>query len=392
MNGIASVKNLVFVKQKKEILNIPELYIPENKIISIVGPSGAGKTTLLNLLSKIETPKSAEITLFNNMQTAQIGYILQENFLYEEISVFHNIYLSAKNSFVWRHEKRLEFLQNFDAKYYLSPFLQKLINKYKETKNEKKERWLFYTIWHFLFFKYMFKNKNAFKVIQKESKLKQFFKKDLDFIADKVEIKQILKQKAQNISGGQKQRVLIAKAIIKKSTLMLMDEPFSALDVKIKEKTIEWILKIKKEFNLSIILVTHDQNDALKLSDYIMVMNNGRIEQFDTKDKVLEEPASYFVAHFFCSPRLNLIKEDDIYKYFVKPKDIQISLSTDSEWIVRQKENIADLTIYTIQNQDKEYVVSNTNSTLNILDKVDVNIPENKIMSFKHEEVIDQQN
>ncbi|WP_435129757.1 ATP-binding cassette domain-containing protein [Mycoplasma sp. 6243] len=238
----------------------------------------------------------------------------------------------------------------------------------------------------------MFKNQNAFKVIQKESKLKQFFKKDLDFIADKVEIKQILKQKAQNISGGQKQRVLIAKAIIKKSTLMLMDEPFSALDVKIKEKTIEWILKIKKEFNLSIILVTHDQNDALKLSDYIMVMNNGRIEQFDTKDKVLEEPASYFVAHFFCSPRLNLIKEDDIYKYFVKPKDIQIFLSSDSEWIIRQKENIADLTIYTIQNQDKEYVVSNTNSTLNILDKVDVNIPENKIMSFKHEEVIDQQN
>ncbi|UUM19903.1 MULTISPECIES: ABC transporter ATP-binding protein [unclassified Mycoplasma] len=390
MNEIATIKNVVLKKDKKIILNIPELRLPKNKIISLVGPSGAGKTTLLNLLSKIEIAKDSKIELYKNITTADIGYILQDNLLYEEISVFQNIYLSAKNSFVWRKEKRSEFLQNWkDLKIKKSTYITKQVNKYLNNLDPKKEKQIFLWVWFLLFWFYLFTNLNFFKEFVKELRLKHFFKKDLDFIAKKVEITEILNNKAQNISGGQKQRVLIAKAIVKKSELILMDEPFSALDVKIKEKTIEWIAKIKREFNLSIILVTHDQNDALKLSDYILVMRNGKIEQFDTKDNVLDRPATFFVANFFCSPELNLISQDKDSKSFIKPRDIYISKAKgySSELTIIHKENIGDLTIYKVSDCDSTYTSLSTNNKLSVGDLVDIKIDQQKILRFKNEEI-----
>ncbi|VEU75055.1 maltodextrin ABC transporter ATP-binding protein [Mycoplasmopsis citelli] len=390
MDEIATIKNVVLKKDNKIILNIPELRLPKNKIISLVGPSGAGKTTLLNLLSKIEIAKNSEIKLYKDITTSDIGYILQENFLYEEISVFQNIYLSAKNSFVWRKEKRSEFLQNPKIlEFKNSKYIHNQVNHYLNNTNPKKEKSLFWRLWILMFWFFLFKDFKFFKQLITQLRLKKFFKKDLEFIAKKVEITEILNNKAQNISGGQKQRVLIAKAIIKKSQLILMDEPFSALDVKIKEKTIEWIAKIKKEFNLSIILVTHDQNDALKLSDYILVLRNGQIEQFDTKDNVLEYPATFFVANFFCFPKLNLISEDVNSKSFIKPRDIYITLANnlDSQWKIISKENIADLTIYKVTNEKSTYITLSTNNKMNIGDWVDVKIDQEKILKFQNEEI-----
>ncbi|WHL49820.1 ATP-binding cassette domain-containing protein [Mycoplasmopsis bovis] len=95
-------------------------------------------------------------------------------------------------------------------------------------------------------------------------KLKTLFKKEFEIVANKIGIGEFIHKNVNELSGGQKQRVAFAKGIIKKTNLVLMDEPFSALDAKIKESTIEWLINIKKEFNLSIIVVTHDQQDALK--------------------------------------------------------------------------------------------------------------------------------
>ncbi|TDV24505.1 glycerol ABC transporter ATP-binding protein [Mycoplasmopsis mustelae] len=393
MIDIAVIKNLVFKKNEKEILNIPQLNIPKNKIISLVGPSGAGKTTLLNILAGIEKTNKTEVTLFNNMSTAEIGFIFQENFLYDEISVFHNIYLSAKNSFVWKKQNRIFFLEDFFIKHQIkSKNLCICFKKYKDNLIDKKEKKIFVKLYFKLFFYLLFnKPKFALKELIFQCRIKNFFNRDLKCIAEKVEITEILKHKAQNISGGQKQRVLITKAIIKNSQLILMDEPFSALDIKIKEKTIEWILKIKKEFNLSIILVTHDQNDALKISDYILVMREGKIEQFDTKDNILENPATYFVANFFCSPRLNVLEETEEYKKFIKPRDITIKpTNKTTSWKIIKKDNVADVTIYKISNGTTYYITVNINNKMNVGDYVDLEINSEKVLKFKNEEIENQ--
>ncbi|WP_233758740.1 hypothetical protein [Mycoplasmopsis agalactiae] len=86
-----------------------------------------------------------------------------------------------------------------------------------------------------------------------------------------------------------------------------MDEPFSALDAKIKESTIEWLIKIKKEFNLSIIVVTHDQQDVLKLSDKIILLKDGKVQQYSSGDKMYDSPNNLFVAKFIGLQKLILL-------------------------------------------------------------------------------------
>jgi len=100
------------------------------------------------------------------------------------------------------------------------------------------------------------------------------------------------------LSGGQQQRVALARALVIEPTLLLLDEPLSALDLKLREELREEIGRITDELNITTVFVTHDQNEALVLSDLVAVMNRGRIEQIDTPEALFRRPATPFVAKF----------------------------------------------------------------------------------------------
>ena len=135
-------------------------------------------------------------------------------------------------------------------------------------------------------------------------------KEDKDAIALEmakvVDIEQYLDRKPKELSGGQQQRVAIARALAKKPRVLLLDEPLSNLDARLRLQTREEIKRIQRETGITTIFVTHDQEEAMSISDTIVVMKQGVIQQIDEPQKVYDEPANLFVAKFLGSPAINV--------------------------------------------------------------------------------------
>lgn len=123
-----------------------------------------------------------------------------------------------------------------------------------------------------------------------------------------------LHQRIDELSGGQKQRVAIARTLVMKPRVLLLDEPLSALDGIIKESIKERIRMIARQFKLTTLIVTHDPEEALTLSDRVLIINNGRIEQFAPPSEIVKSPANSFVEEFILS-QLN-VKRTNILKLF----------------------------------------------------------------------------
>ncbi|AMB98483.1 ABC transporter [Aerococcus urinaehominis] len=137
---------------------------------------------------------------------------------------------------------------------------------------------------------------------------------EVDNIIELMNLGHHLEKSVSQLSGGQKQRVAIARTIVMKPAVMLMDEPLSALDGIIKEEIKNRIKTVAKEYNLATIIVTHDPEEALTLSDKVLILNNGHVEQFDDSMNIIKAPASQFVKDFIIS-QLN-IKRENILNLF----------------------------------------------------------------------------
>lgn len=124
------------------------------------------------------------------------------------------------------------------------------------------------------------------------------------------------------LSGGQQQRVAVARALANKPSLILLDEPFSNIDANLKNKLCHDLKKIFKQSGTTAIFVTHDQKEALMLSDKIAVLNEGSIEQFGTTKSVYENPINYFVANFF--GKVNVLEENESYLKCIRAEDVKI--------------------------------------------------------------------
>lgn len=123
--------------------------------------------------------------------------------------------------------------------------------------------------------------------------------------ANRVQMADFLKRKPNQLSGGQQQRVAIARAIVKQPGLLLLDEPLSSLDANLRASMREEIRRLQKELGITTIMVTHDQEEALAMSDKIAVMNGGVLQQFGTPAMVYNTPANWFVARFLGLPAMN---------------------------------------------------------------------------------------
>ena len=169
-------------------------------------------------------------------------------------------------------------------------------------------------------------------------KLKKVAKDEIDQrvreAAEILDITQYLDRKPKALSGGQRQRVAIGRAIVRDPQVMLMDEPLSNLDAKLRNQMRAEIIKLRERINTTFIYVTHDQTEAMTLGDRIVIMKDGFIQQIGTPQEVFDHPSNLFVAGFIGMPRMNLfdgklVKKDG--KYAVEVGGICVELSEEKQ-------------------------------------------------------------
>jgi len=126
-------------------------------------------------------------------------------------------------------------------------------------------------------------------------------------VAKKLQIEHLLNRRPSELSGGQQQRVAMCRAIVKEPNILLMDEPMSNLDARLKIEIREVIKNLQQELKVTTVLVTHDQEEAMALADKIAILDGGKIQQYDTPDMLYEQPSNLFVANFMGNPPMNFI-------------------------------------------------------------------------------------
>ncbi|MCR4618161.1 MAG: ABC transporter ATP-binding protein [Lachnospiraceae bacterium] len=222
--------------------------IPDGKLIGLLGPSGCGKSTTLNLISGLEKPTRGQIFFGED----DVTKLPAEN---------RGIGLVFQNYALYPH---LTVRQNI-----LFP-LQNLKGKDKMTKQEMETAAI-----------------GAAKLVQ---------------------IDNLMQRKPAELSGGQQQRVAIARALVKMPKVLLLDEPLSNLDARLRLQTREEIRRIQKETKITTIFVTHDQEEAMSICDQIVVMKDGVVHQIGAPQEVYDNPKNLFVAKFLGTPPINVFE------------------------------------------------------------------------------------
>ena len=163
--------------------------------------------------------------------------------------------------------------------------------------------------------------------------------------AEILDITQYLGRKPKALSGGQRQRVAIGRAIVREPKVLLMDEPLSNLDAKLRNQMRAEIIKLRQRINTTFIYVTHDQTEAMTLCDRIVIMKDGFIQQIGTPQEVFNHPYNLFVATFIGTPQMNLFENAKLVKengkYVVKLDALSVELSEDKQAALA-KNNVAE--------------------------------------------------
>lgn len=253
------IKNIVKNAGEKVILDDISLTIESGSFVVLIGPSGCGKTTTLKLLNKLIEPTSGEIYIDGKPISKEDPIKLRRNIGY----VIQNIGLFP----------HLTIKENIE-----------LIPKLKGDKSEE-------------------------EISETTERLIKMVGLDPD---------EFLYKYPTELSGGQQQRIGVIRAIATDADIILMDEPFSALDPITRTQLQEWLYELQQELKKTIIFVTHDMDEALKLADKICIMQGGKIQQYDTAENLLKHPANSFVKDFIGSDRLWSAPE------YIKAKDIMI--------------------------------------------------------------------
>ena len=220
--------------------------IPDGKLIGLLGPSGCGKSTTLYMISGLQKPTSGKI-------------FFGEDDVTELSTEKRGIGLVFQNYALYPH---MTVLQNI-----LFP-LQNLTGADKLSKEQMLDR-----------------AREAARLVQ---------------------IEELLDRKPSELSGGQQQRVAIARALVKMPRVLLLDEPLSNLDARLRLQTREEIRRIQKETGITTVFVTHDQEEAMSISDMIVVMKLGVVQQIGRPQEVYDDPANLFVANFLGTPPINV--------------------------------------------------------------------------------------
>ena len=240
-----------------------DLEVQPGEFIALLGPSGSGKTTLLRIIAGLEFQDAGEV-LFNgeDVSSRSVG-----------------------------------------------------------------ERHVGFVFQHYALFRHMTVAENiAFGLTVRKAKLrpaKAEIKARAEELLRLVQLEDLGKRYPGQLSGGQRQRVALARALAIEPKLLLLDEPFGALDAKVRKDLRRWLRDLHKQMGLTSIFVTHDQEEALELADRVVVMDHGVIEQVGTPEQVYMEPATPFVSHFVGETN-RLPAPDGLGTLHVRPHDLEI--------------------------------------------------------------------
>ena len=170
---------------------------------------------------------------------------------------------------------------------------------------------------------------------------KDEIKKRVDAAAETLGITEYLDRKPKALSGGQRQRVAIGRAIVREPKVLLMDEPLSNLDAKLRNQMRAEIIKLRQRIKSTFLYVTHDQTEAMTLGDRIVIMKDGVIQQIGTPQEVLDHPYNLFVAGFIGMPQMNFFDAELVEKdgaYSVKVGGIEVALSAEKQERLKAKQ------------------------------------------------------
>ncbi len=224
--------------------------IPDGELIALLGPSGCGKSTTLNLICGLQKPTSGRIFFGDD----DVTDLPPEN---------RGVGLVFQNYALYPH---LSVMDNI-----IFP-LGNLRGKDRMSKSEMHEK--------------------------------------AHEIAKLVQIDELMDRKPAELSGGQQQRVAIARALVKMPKVLLLDEPLSNLDARLRLQTREEIKRIQRETGITTVFVTHDQDEAMSISDRIIVMKAGVVQQIGKPQEVYDSPANLFVANFLGTPPINVFSAE----------------------------------------------------------------------------------
>lgn len=306
-----SLKNISKKYKDKEILKNISFDIKEGELICILGPSGCGKTTLLNIIGGFVSDFSGDVLLSDE----NINNIPPEK--REIATVFQSYGLFTHKNVIDNVSYGLKLL--------------------KIDKNMREKR-------------------------AKE-------------MLEKVGLAGYEKKKIKELSGGEQQRVAIARSMVLNPKLLLLDEPLSNLDVHLRDVMRKEIKRIQKQFGVTMIIVTHDQEDAFKLADRVIVINEGHIEQIGTPEELYKEPKNNFISSFIGEN--NIIDESLV----IRPEEISIKLDSSGEGKVVDVTYLGAIVEYLVETPDGNILKVLTMSTaerFNIGDKVLVQINNQK--------------
>lgn len=302
-----SLKNISKKYKDKEILKNISFDIREGELICILGPSGCGKTTLLNIIGGFISDFSGDVLLSDE----NINNIPPEK--REIATVFQSYGLFTHKNVIDNVSYGLKLL------------------KIDKNMREKRAR---------------------------------------DML-EKVGLAGYEKKKIKELSGGEQQRVAIARSMVLNPKLLLLDEPLSNLDVHLRDVMRKEIKRIQKQFGVTMIIVTHDQEDAFKLADRVIVINEGRIEQIGTPEELYKAPKNNFISSFIGEN--NIIDENLI----IRPEEISIKLDSLGEGKVVDVTYLGATVEYLVETPDGNTLKVLTMSTaerFNNGDKVSIQI------------------
>ena len=221
-----------------EALQDVSLKIEKGELVALLGPSGSGKTTLLRIIAGLDVPDSGTIRLNDEDATNSTARDRQVGFVFQHYALF----------------RRLTVFENVAFGLRLRP---------KSTRPSEED------------------------IRGRVRKLLELIQ--LDWLGDRY---------PSQLSGGQRQRVALARALAVEPRVLLLDEPFGALDAKVRKELRRWLRRLHDELHVASVFVTHDQEEALEVADRVAIMNHGLIEQVGTPIEVYDNPASAFVYQF----------------------------------------------------------------------------------------------
>lgn len=252
--ALIDLKGITKLFDGEIILDELNLSIRENSFVTLLGPSGCGKTTTLRIIGGFERPDRGQVFFEGRDITDLPANKRQLNTVFQKYALFPHMNIFENIAFGLRIRKKPESYIRDKVRYAL-----KLVN------------------------------------------LVGYEKRSID-----------------SLSGGQQQRIAIARAIVNEPRLLLLDEPLGALDLKLRQEMQYELIRLKNELGITFIYVTHDQEEALTMSDYVVVMNQGYIQQAGTPEQIYNEPENAFVADFIGDSNIvpGLMLEDRLVRIF----------------------------------------------------------------------------